>query len=400
MRIAFFHTGIGEGTGGGGAGRFFVDLFQMGYNENLWDNNSIFFITDLKSYNSYTSSMFFNNSIAKSRFIYFPMFRNRFKKVLEKFVLIVLLLYYKFDLIHICQYYPQDYEHLIKFINVLPKWLKPKVVVNFIHCNFAHEYNNPEHPNYLAFHERFDALFNKVKIDAVFSWYELFKNFAKENQIFKYEPYIYAIKTYCCNTNKFKPSPKQNIIVFASRLDLQKNPMMFLRAIQILKNKNPEILKEWKIIICGKGPLENEIRKFIKGNCLEDVVEFKNNISDMSPIFSISKCFVSTQDYENFTSLSMHEAMASGNALIARNVGQTQFYLKDGKNGILVKNDSAEGLAESIERYLLFPELHKQMQDYSLYLTREVHNNINFTNELKSFWKTVINFKNSNKNHY
>ncbi len=69
---------------------------------------------------------------------------------------------------------------------------------------------------------------------------------------------------------------------------------------------------------------------------------------DLSKYFNYLRIFESCQNYENFTSLSLMEAMAAGNAIRARYVGQTSFVLKTNENGIYIKPDTVEGLVNSI----------------------------------------------------
>jgi glycosyltransferase involved in cell wall biosynthesis len=396
-KIAFIHTNIGDNLGGGGAQRFFINIFKKYYCQKTQEND-LYFITDEKSYNNYIKSNFLSQKVKKKYFIKLQTFNNRFKHVLENVYFLKLLLFKKIDLVHICQYYHHDFYHLIKFINRLPLFIKPKIVVNFIHCNFPYEYLDKSHPNYNIFHNRFDPLFNNVKIDAIYSWYEYFKIFAEKENLFKHPTFIHAISTYCCHSDKFYPEKvKENLFIYASRLDNQKNPMMLLEAVKLLKAQENTLLNGWNFIICGNGPLKSEISEFINTNNLNHIIQLEQNINDMSIYLNRSKCFISTQNYENFTSLSMNEALASGNAIISRNVGQTYFYVKDGLNGYLINEDSISSLAKTIIKYLKNQKLHTKMQEASYELSVKTHNFSNFINEIQFFWGRVL--QNQKYNH-
>ncbi|MAW82893.1 MAG: hypothetical protein CL832_00295 [Crocinitomicaceae bacterium] len=389
-KIAFIHTNIGDKIGGGGAQRFFINIFKKYYCQKTQEND-LYFITDENSYYTYIKSNFLSYKVKKKYLIKLQTFNNRFKNILENFYFLKLLLLKKIDLVHICQYYHHDFYHLIKLINRLPFFIKPKIVVNFIHCNFPYEYLDKSHPNYNIFHNRFDPLFNNVKIDAIYSWYEYFKVFAEKENLFNYPLLIHPISSYCCHSDKFYPvDKKENLIVYACRLDNQKNPMMLLEAIKLVSDKENSLLKGWKFIICGNGPLELEISEFIISNNLNHIIQFEQNINDISIYLNKSKCFISTQNYENFTSVSMNEALASGNAIISRNVGQTHFYVKDGLNGYLMEQDSVLSLAKSIIKYLNNSKLHPKMQEASYQLSLNTHNFSNFINEIQFFWDRVL----------
>jgi glycosyltransferase involved in cell wall biosynthesis len=217
----------------------------------------------------------------------------------------------------------------------------------------------------------------------------------EERKLVKSEPYIYPIETYCCNTEQFKPDPvKENIVVWAARLHLQKRPEMYLEAIHWLHQFHRDQIKGWKFLFYGNGPHREQFEQKIKELDLSDFIEFRSDVSNMSQVFNRSKCFVSTQDYENFTSLSMNEALSSGNAIVSRNVGQTDLYVKDGKNGYLAKEDSSIGVGEAILRYISASEAERaSMQQYSLYLSNEVHTPNNFMKELDNFWEHVLTKK-------
>jgi glycosyltransferase involved in cell wall biosynthesis len=86
----------------------------------------------------------------------------------------------------------------------------------------------------------------------------------------------------------------------------------------------------------------------------------------------------------------MNEAMAAGNAIISRNVGQTNLFVKHLVNGILAYPDTEEGLANAIEYYITNPQIHKSMQNESIRLTEEVHTFQNFKSQIENFWDKTI----------
>ena len=111
----------------------------------------------------------------------------------------------------------------------------------------------------------------------------------------------------------------------------------------------------------------------------------------MTRVFENSKCFVSTQNFENFPSLSMNEAMAAGNVIISRNVGQTKLFVKDGVNGILLKSDNPTGLAKAIKWFINNPSKHSDMAYESVKLTTQVHNFENFKSQMNFIWDQILN---------
>ncbi len=83
--------------------------------------------------------------------------------------------------------------------------------------------------------------------------------------------------------------------------------------------------------------------------------------------------------------------MAAGNAIIARNVGQTHFFVKNNKNGFLLDRDIPEDLADKLENYISNEELHDSFARESIRLIKEVHTSRNFIDQIDNFWSMIIN---------
>jgi glycosyltransferase involved in cell wall biosynthesis len=99
---------------------------------------------------------------------------------------------------------------------------------------------------------------------------------------------------------------------------------------------------------------------------------------------------VSTQAIENFTTLAMLEAMASGNAVIAENVGQTGEFVRHGENGLLVSPATVEAFADAMAEYLRHPERHDALAAASRSLATSVHTIEHFADDIIAFWRAVL----------
>jgi glycosyltransferase involved in cell wall biosynthesis len=145
-----------------------------------------------------------------------------------------------------------------------------------------------------------------------------------------------------CNTGD-----KKNIeIAFASRLEPDKNPMMFLEAVSEINKEYPHV----KFHLLGEGTLAFEIEKYITLHNLKNVVNFKFH-NNPPEVFSNTSIFVSLQSGTNYPSQSILEAMACGNAIIASNTGDTNLFInKD--NGVLISLNPKE-LTESLKNLIL-----------------------------------------------
>jgi glycosyltransferase involved in cell wall biosynthesis len=380
--IAFLFTGIGNLSGGGGAERFFADFFEKYQGASPLCN--LFFISDKESLKNLK-----NIGLLKEQknVLTYKIVSNRFKDKIDAIQLIKIIVLNRIKLIQIPLYHIQYYP-LIKTIDNLPKFIRPKIVLTITDSFIPHYYFDDRERGY-NFQKILGGLFENIKIDSVISWYQLFKDFAEKNKLIKCDPKIFCISSRYSGKTFDLSKPKKDQIVFASRLTIAKRPLMFVEAINILKQKNPEI-NNWKFFIYGKGNLEEEIREKINNYGLKDIVELTHH-HDLTKVFEESKCFVSTQDYENFPSLSMNEAMAAGNAIISRNVGQTDLFVKDMVNGILLKQDDEKGLADALNYFINHRELHEKMAIASLRFTENIHTFLNFKIQMENFWmKTLI----------
>ena len=97
--------------------------------------------------------------------------------------------------------------------------------------------------------------------------------------------------------------------------------------------------------------------------------------------------YISCQDHENFPSLAMNEAMAAGNAIIARPVGRTHLFVHHEENGYIAKEDSVAGLALAIKRFIsLSDEDRSKMMKFSHQLTKDYHTPERFRQQVDAFW--------------
>lgn len=139
-----------------------------------------------------------------------------------------------------------------------------------------------------------------------------------------------------------KSKMKRNIILFCSRLEILKNPFLFVESIALIKNK----MKGYKVVIIGDGKEYRRIDEFISQNGLEDIIELKGALSSSVDYMKKSRIFVSLQENNNYPSQSLLEAMACENAIIASDVGETRMLITEDE-GILVSLNK-ENIASAI----------------------------------------------------
>ena len=123
-----------------------------------------------------------------------------------------------------------------------------------------------------------------------------------------------------------KHTKKEKIMVFAGRMISEKNPILLLDAVDLIKQ---EIVDSgYTILICGHGALEDEVRSRVLSGGYSDSVQFLG-MQDMMDILPQARVFFSLQENENYPSQSLQEAISCGCYCIATDCGDTGRIVKD-----------------------------------------------------------------------
>lgn len=127
------------------------------------------------------------------------------------------------------------------------------------------------------------------------------------------------------DVDRFRPGPtREPLVIFAARLHPEKGALRFIEAMAIVHRQRPDV----RIALFGRGEEEAEVAASIARHGLTGVVE-RGFVADMAPIFARTAVFVSCQVHENLGSSSLLEAMASGAAIVATDVGSTHQIVDD-----------------------------------------------------------------------
>mgnify|MGYP003601808214 CR=1 FL=1 len=159
------------------------------------------------------------------------------------------------------------------------------------------------------------------------------------------------------NTNTIKGmdigSCKSNDILFVGSLLSSKNYQLAIEGYKQL-SKDSEVMRSLdypRLIIIAPNiheELKAEIDEFNKSSSGEILLESYNNIDD---ILQKSYLFLSLQDYDNYPSQSLIEAMVFGCTVIATDFGETRNIVKVENGNILIEKDVNE-LMDAIKNVL------------------------------------------------
>ncbi len=145
---------------------------------------------------------------------------------------------------------------------------------------------------------------------------------------------IKYIPAFYIDLDIFKPEPieKKYDIVYAARLERNKGVLNLIKAIEIIRQKIPEI----KACIIGDGPMRAEIENYIREHRLENNIELTGWLAgpqDVARRLNQSRIFVNPAFNEGGPRVAL-EAMACGIPVITTKVGIMLDIIKDGENGV------------------------------------------------------------------
>lgn len=147
-------------------------------------------------------------------------------------------------------------------------------------------------------------------------------------------------------------------ILTIGRLTYQKGYDMVLEACKMLRDKG--INFKWYVL--GKGPLKDDIEKYIKENDLQDYFELLGIKSNPYPYIKDADIYVQTSRYEGF-GLAIAEARMLNIPVVTTEFDAVYNQMIQGKNGLVVKQDPL-AVADAIELLLNDKDLYQEIQEF------------------------------------
>ncbi|MCR5202302.1 MAG: glycosyltransferase [Lachnospiraceae bacterium] len=157
---------------------------------------------------------------------------------------------------------------------------------------------------------------------------------------------------------KYNIDKKNAVIVSVGELTHRKNNIVMLRAMKELLDL------DITYVICGKGPMEEELKKEAKELGVEDHVRFAGYVFNVYDILSQADCFVFPSLQEGLP-VAVMEAMAMGLPVIATDIRGIRDLIKHSKGGYLVNDFEPENYAVKIRR-MFTDEYRKSKKDRAL----------------------------------
>ena len=183
------------------------------------------------------------------------------------------------------------------------------------------------------------------------------------------------------NTEKFSPQPlpegDEVHFLLIGRLLKDKGVREYVEAARRVKQQYPQAVFNL-VGFLDSNPssvTQQELDQWVN----EGTVKFWGKLSDVRPAINACHVFV-LPSYREGTPRTVLEAMATGRAIITTDAPGCRQTVENGYNGWLVPVQSAEKLAEAMERFLSEPALIQQMGQASLEIARNKYD-VNIIND-------------------
>jgi 1,2-diacylglycerol 3-alpha-glucosyltransferase len=145
--------------------------------------------------------------------------------------------------------------------------------------------------------------------------------------------------------SKWNYSAEEKVILFVGRMTAEKQPVKMIEIFdKVYQNDNL-----YRLLMVGKGELENDVRKEILVRNLQDKITLYDKVPNdkMWELYRLSDCYVNLNTHEIF-GMAILEAMYYENEVIALKAPGPEYIIENGKSGYICNN-----VEELTERILL-----------------------------------------------
>lgn len=146
--------------------------------------------------------------------------------------------------------------------------------------------------------------------------------------------------------------PDACVIVFASRLESQKDVPNLLRAFREVAARDP---LRW-LVVAGQGSLRGELEALAVELGVQQRVRFVGVRLDVADVLRASDVFVLSSRWEGLPMVIL-EALAAGCPIVSTDVGGVPSAITNGEHGLLVPPEDHRALAAGLERMCSLPGL-------------------------------------------
>lgn len=157
----------------------------------------------------------------------------------------------------------------------------------------------------------------------------------------------------------------RRIVGTVTRLSSEKGTAIFIKAMPKIIAAFPDVF----FLVVGDGPLRTQLKHLSEDLNLSKHLKFLGFRSDILALLSIFDIHVLPSLSEGF-SLSLVEAMAVGNAIVATRVGGMREILEDEKTGLFIPPNNTEALSEKVSFLLKNPREALKLSESAVHSSR------------------------------
>jgi L-malate glycosyltransferase len=187
---------------------------------------------------------------------------------------------------------------------------------------------------------------------------------------------------------EFRISPNHKVIGTVGRLAEVKDYTSLIEAFDIVHNKLPDTA----LILVGDGPMRTNLEQKIVELNLKGFIKLAGNRTDIPNLLNLFDLFVLSSLSEG-TSVALLEAMASRVAPIVTNVGGNPSIVDNNINGILVKPNNVDELADNLISLLQDDERRKKYGENAAQKVRVKFSLAKMVNEYERLYIRLLNGK-------
>jgi len=175
------------------------------------------------------------------------------------------------------------------------------------------------------------------------------------------------------------------IVGMITKFALVKDYKTAFEAIAKVKDKYPDL----KFIVAGSGGLYSQACEYANAIGIDVNVRFCGKRTDVEELLSVFDIFILSSLTEGLPNVIL-EAMSSGLAVVATNVGGIPEAVEDGKSGILFNPKDSQALKAAIIKLIEDVALSREMGVYGRKIAAAKFNLIRMVSDYEVFYKKAV----------
>ena len=182
-------------------------------------------------------------------------------------------------------------------------------------------------------------------------------------------------------------NPDNGYLLYFGRISEEKGVLTLVKAVEKLENNIP-------LIILGTGPIEDEIKEYIKAHNLGNRIKalgFKSG-DELKKYVAEAKCVILPSEWYENGPYTIMEAMSQGKPVIVTNYGGLPEIVEDGKTGFICSPFDSDDLKNSIKKVCSLSDAeYKAMSSCAVEKAKIEFSPVTYAQKLTQKYNEIIN---------